>query len=172
MTSTRKSEANRRNALKSSGPMTPEGKTTVHLNALRHDLLSTGVLLPGEDEQAGRELGECLRAELQPVGELESLLADRITSPFWRLRRLGRVEVGIFAWELDERVRNPDTSTLGLAFRRDANTANAFSKLSRYETTMEPGLYKALQAAGGAARGTPPPLAVDVDVSGTPEDDR
>jgi hypothetical protein len=103
---------------------------------------------------------------------------DRITSPFWRLRRLGRVEVGIFAWGFDERVRNPDTSTLGLAFRRDANTANAFSKLSRYETTMEQDLYKALhelqrlQAARGAARGTPPPLAVDVDVSGIPEGDR
>jgi len=61
---------------------------------------------------------------------------DRITSSFWRLRHLGRVEVGKFAWELDERVRNPDTSTLDLAFRRDANSANAFSKLSRYETTI------------------------------------
>jgi hypothetical protein len=88
------------------------------------------------------------------------------------------VEAGIFAWELDERVRKPDTSMLGLAFIRDANSTNAFSKLSRYETTMERGLYKGLhelqrlQAARGAARGTPPPIAVDVDVSGIPEGDR
>jgi hypothetical protein len=75
-------------------------------------------------------------------------------------------------------VRDPDTSTLGLAFIRDANSANAFSKLSRYETTMERGLYKALhelqrlQAARAAGGGVPPPVAVDVDVSGIPEGDR
>jgi len=44
------------------------------------------------------ELGEDLRAELQPVGELENLLVDRITAAYWRLRRVGRVEAGIFAW--------------------------------------------------------------------------
>jgi hypothetical protein len=39
-----------------------------------------------------------LRAELQPIGELENLLVDRITAAYWRLRRVGRVEAGIFAW--------------------------------------------------------------------------
>ena len=68
-----------------------------------------------------------------------------------------------------------DTSTLGLAFIRDGNGANAFSKLSRYETTMERGLYKALhelqrlQSARGAGSSIPIPMAVDVDVSGIPE---
>jgi hypothetical protein len=79
MTSARKSEANRRNALKSTGPKTPEGKAAVRLNALKHGLLSREVVLPGGDEDALRELAESLRAELQPVGELENLLVDRIT---------------------------------------------------------------------------------------------
>ena len=54
-----------------------------------------------------------------------------------------------------------ETATLGRTFARDANGANAFSKLSRYETTIEWGLYKALhelqrlQAARGAGSGTP-----------------
>src|SRR5215212_5704888 len=100
MTSEKKAEANRRNALKSTGPKTPEGKAAVRLNALKHGLLSQEILLPGEDEEALRELGESLRAELQPVGELESLLVDRIIASYWRLRRLGRVEAGIFAWDL------------------------------------------------------------------------
>ena len=43
-----------------------------------------------------RELGQNLKVELQPVGELENLLVDRIISAYWRLRRLGRVEAGIF----------------------------------------------------------------------------
>ena len=61
MTSEKKAEANRRNALKSTGPKTPEGKDAVRLNALKHGLLSEEILLPGEDEEALRELGEHLR---------------------------------------------------------------------------------------------------------------
>jgi len=102
MTSDKQARANRRNALKSTGPKTPEGKVAVHHNATKHGLLSQEVLLPGEDEAALEELGERLRAELQPVGEFEGLLVDRIIAVHWRLRCLGRVETGIFAWELYE----------------------------------------------------------------------
>ena len=198
-------------------------KAAVRLNALRHGLLSEEILLPGEDEEALRELAEGLRAELQPVGELEGLLVDRITSLLWRLRRLGRVEAGIFAHEffaeladraerearaqssrLEDVMAVVDTITgdedkhrealqraqemrvkqdaentaLGRTFARDADSANAFSKLSRYETAIERGLYKALhelqrlQAARATTGGVPPPVAVDVDVSGIPEGDR
>ena len=105
---------------------------------------SEEILLPGEDEQALKELDEYLRAELQPVGELENLLIDRIVAAYWRLRRLGRVEAGIFIRESYGDVADSDASALGLSFIRDGNSANAFSKLSRYETTMERGLYKAL----------------------------
>ena len=66
MTSDRKAEANRQNALKSTGPKTPEGKAVVRLNAVKHGLLSEQVLLPDEDEAALKELSEHLRAELQP----------------------------------------------------------------------------------------------------------
>ena len=228
MTSEKKAEANRRNAHKSTGPKTPEGKAAVRLNALRHGLLSKEVLLPGEDEEALRELGETLRSELQPVGELENLLVDRIIFSSWRLRRLGRVEAGIFALELygewasrayaeaskytkqeggiedlylddlrpttkitnqekhQEAIsrasqmvakKEEETATLGRTFIRDANGANAFSKLSRYETTIERSLYKALhelqrvQAARRAGGNTPPPAAIDVDVSGVSGDE-
>jgi len=78
MTSDKKAEANRRNALKSTGPKTPEGKSAVRHNALKHGLLSQESLLPGEDAAALKELGEHLTDELRPVGELERLLVDRI----------------------------------------------------------------------------------------------
>jgi hypothetical protein len=100
MTSDKQAQANRRNALKSTSPKTPEGKAAVRHNATKHGLLSQEVLLPEEDAAALEELGERLRAELQPVGELEGMLVDRIIAAYWRLRRLGRVEAGIFAWEL------------------------------------------------------------------------
>ena len=97
MTSDKQIQANRRNALKSTGPKTPEEKAAVRLNANKHGLRSQKVLLPGEDEPALEELDENLRAELQPVGELENLLVDGIVAAHWRLRRLRRVETGIFA---------------------------------------------------------------------------
>ena len=105
MTSPKQERANRRNAQKSTGPKTQEGKAAVRLNAVKHGLLSEEVLLPGEDGAALEEPGERLRAELQPVGELEGLLVDRIVGAYWRLRRLGRVEAGIFTWKLYEELR-------------------------------------------------------------------
>jgi hypothetical protein len=99
MTSEKKAQANRQNALKSTGLKTPEGKDAVRLNAMKYGLLCQEVLLPGEDEEALRELSDHLWTELKPVGEMENLLVDRIIASHWRLRRLGRVEAGIFAWE-------------------------------------------------------------------------
>jgi hypothetical protein len=73
--------------------------------------------------------------------------------------------------------QNAEAATLGRTFARDADKANAFSKLSRYETAIERQIYRALhelerrQAArlGGSL---PAPVTVDVDVSGIPEGDR
>ena len=216
MTSEKQAQANRRNALKSTGPKTPEGKAAVRLNANKHGLRSQEVLLPGEDEETLKELDENLRAELQPLGELENLLVDGIIAAHWRLRRLRRVEAGIFAWELygelaeraqqeahtyewsvldalgspeqitDEQKhqkalsraqemkakQDAETATLGRTFIRDADKANAFSKLSRYETAIWRSLYKALhelqrlQAARRTEGDVLPPIALDVDVSG------
>src|ERR687886_1382707 len=99
MTSPKKSQANRQNALKSTGPKTQQGKDVARLNATKHGLLSKEILLPGEDADAFAQLSERLRAELQPVGELEGLLVEQIIAAYWRLRRLERVEAGIFTWE-------------------------------------------------------------------------
>jgi hypothetical protein len=70
-----------------------------------------------------------------------------------------------------------DAATLGRTFIRDANEANAFSKLSRYEATIERSLYKALhelqrlQAARRADGNAPPPVTIDVDVSSVSRDE-
>jgi hypothetical protein len=227
MVSEKQVQANRQNALKSTGPRTPEGKSAVRLNALSHGLRSEEILLPGEDGEALTELGDILTTELQPVGALENLLVARITAAAWRLRRLGRVEAGIFAQELYEELakrarkearsytkqegklielidsdrptttitdqekheeaiskareldakREAETATLGRTFIRDADGTNAFSKLARYETTIERSLYKALhelqrlQAARHANSNVTPPVAIDVDVSGVSKDE-
>jgi hypothetical protein len=64
--------------------------------------------------------------------------------------------------------------TLGRTFARDADKANAFSKLARYETSIERHLHRALhelERRQAARRGgnIPAPLTVDVEVSGMSE---
>jgi hypothetical protein len=169
MASDKQIRANRRNARKSTGPKTPEGKSVVSHNALKHGLLSQQILLPDEDEASLVQLSEHLHSQLQPVGELESLFVERIVAATWRLRRVLAVETAIYEEESFNRYTGEEYG-LGMAFIRDANGANAFSKLSRYETTIERGLYKALhelqrlQAARRAEANALPPMAIDVDV--------
>ena len=52
MTSDKKAEAKRRNALKSTGPRTQQGKNAIRLNALNHGPRPEEILLPGEGGEA------------------------------------------------------------------------------------------------------------------------
>ena len=56
MTSEKKIEANRRNALKSTGPRTKKGKALASRNALTHALYAGRQVLPGESEKEYRAL--------------------------------------------------------------------------------------------------------------------
>jgi hypothetical protein len=82
------------------------------------------VLVFGEDSAALLELSERLQEELEPVGELEDMLVDRIVAAYWRLRRVGRVEADIFS------SLSGVSNSLGGAFMHDSHHANAFSNLS------------------------------------------
>lgn len=99
-------EANRLNAQRSTGPQTEAGKRAVRYNALKHGLLAQASLLPGEDAALFRRLAEEIRAQFEPVGELEQLLVDRITSCAWRLRRVVLVEAGLFVARLNYAIAN------------------------------------------------------------------
>jgi hypothetical protein len=161
MTSERRMKANRRNALKSTGPRTLEGKAAVALNGMKHGLLSRETLVQGELEADLVDFGKRLRAQLAPVGELELLLADRIVSCGWRLRRLLRVESRLF---------KEDGAQLEQAFSNYGREKMAV--LSRYEATIERSLFKALHElqrlqAARWGKTVPLPEAMDVDVAFT-----
>jgi hypothetical protein len=104
MTSEGKIAANRANARRSTGPKTQAGKAAVRLNNLRHGLYSRESLIRGESEADLVTFGKRLRAALAPAGELELLLADRIVSTAWRLRRLISIEGDLF--DKEEKVEN------------------------------------------------------------------
>ena len=52
MTTDARTEANRKNAQRSTGPKTPEGKARSSKNALKHGLTSEELILPGENPEA------------------------------------------------------------------------------------------------------------------------
>jgi hypothetical protein len=162
-------EANRENA-KLGGVKTNEGKAVSKYNALKHGILSKEVLLDGEDEKTLIEVGKKLRAELEPQTELELVLVDRITANVWRLRRVMQIEREMIE---DDRKGSfsKELKTLGEAFSYDSANYDTYSKLIRYEASIERGIYKALhelQRLQAARNGenVPVPVAVDMDISG------
>src|SRR6266705_1326257 len=99
MASPRQINANRENAKRSTGPKTAAGKAKIHYNAMKHGLLAEAALLADEDEATFRDFSAKIRTDLRPVGEMESILVDRITNILWRLRRFSHVETGLFVRE-------------------------------------------------------------------------
>src|SRR5262249_36538239 len=97
--SPKQQQANRQNALRSTGPRTAAGKQRVRMNPLKHGLLAQEILLPGDHPEAFEELAERIRTETEPVSVEEELLVERMIGCVWRLRRLTRVENGILAFE-------------------------------------------------------------------------
>src|SRR5262249_28832970 len=89
-------EANLRNALKSTGPRTPEGKSVVCLNSLRHGLRARTLVLPGEILEEFHELCDDLESEWQPQTRSEQLYLEQIAVSHWKLSRMEVGEAEIF----------------------------------------------------------------------------
>jgi hypothetical protein len=89
--------ANRSNAQKSTGPRTTEGKAIVAQNAVKHGLLTQRVVVKGEDPQEFALFREQMLEDLEPVGSVETILAERVVNLGWRLGRATRLEGALFA---------------------------------------------------------------------------
>jgi hypothetical protein len=84
--------ANRRNAEKSTGPQTPKGKAAASQNAVKHGLLGKRDVIRTEDQGEFDSHREQMLAELNPAGPMETVLAERIVSLSWRLKRVERMQ--------------------------------------------------------------------------------
>src|SRR2546426_2499726 len=95
MTSLSQIEANRRNALKSTGPKTENGKQQSRRNALRHGLTAETVIEPLENPEKYRAFEEAIVSEYLPQTPVERELVHRLASLFWRMRRATSIETGL-----------------------------------------------------------------------------
>jgi hypothetical protein len=156
-TSVRQIEANRRNALRSTGPTTLVGKQASRLNAMTHGLRAEEVIIPGQEdpEQLNAILRE-LCEDWEPEGHTEIHLVEQIGLAEWRLRRVRRAELGEIrrqmtsstASDVEEEIEQaarlfPHTlpkilgkSTTGIGYLRGA-VQRALSELVRKGTVSE-----------------------------------
>ena len=96
MTSYRQIEANRRNALKSTGPKTEAGKQVSRCNAIRHGLTAETVLSALEDAEDYKAFEAAITADYDAQSAVERELVLRLASILWRLRRATTMETGLF----------------------------------------------------------------------------
>jgi hypothetical protein len=88
-------KANRRNAQKSTGPKTPEGKDRVRFNSLVHGLRAESAVIPGEDQTKFDQHLERLSAAWMPQDDFEKSLVEQIAVDQWKLARLDRSEAKV-----------------------------------------------------------------------------
>jgi len=160
--------ANRRNALKSTGPRSAEGRAAVSQNAVKHGLLTRRDVITSESQADFDLYRQQLLAELTPVSPIESMLAERIVTLSWRLKRVCRIQNQTID-ALNERntssplakltqslsfniagksLSNSDGCngelTLGRLAIKDFADARVLDRLLMYERRIEHSLYKTL----------------------------
>jgi len=95
MTSFRQIDANRRNARKSTGPITEEGKQRSRCNAVRHGLTAETVIGALEDAEDYKAFEAAIIADYDAQSAVERELVLRLASLLWRLRRATTMETGL-----------------------------------------------------------------------------
>ncbi len=149
--------ANRRNAEKSTGPRTEEGKAASSQNAVKHGLCGRGDIISSEDPGEFDLHRQLMLAELDPAGPIEHILADRIISLSWRLKRAERMQNEVLdcllaegdagaegeSDELGSFVQTDDPA-LGRAVVKDFAGDRALERLMVYERRIEHSLYKTM----------------------------
>jgi len=134
MTSEAKIEANRRNALKSTGPKTERGRERARLNALRHGMTARQLVATDEDFGDFARFSAELRATLAPADAVEEQMVEGIVVSTWRLRRAWRAEAALI--KVQQRHANygdkPELAAVPVTLG-----AHELDRLVRYEAAIE-----------------------------------
>ena len=153
MPTDRQLAANKKNALKSTGPKTTEGRAAVRLNGVKHGLTAATLILPGEEESDFDSLLAGFESEHHPSTPTEEALVRQMTMAQWRLRRLYNVEAAFFTLrlvDLNEEIEDDydnkltPIEQLALVAHNDRGKSSTLDNLSRLEARLERSFYKAL----------------------------
>src|SRR5262249_19366529 len=151
MTSYRQIEANRRNALKSTGPKTEAGKQVSCCNAVRHGLTAETVIGALEDAEHYKAFEAAITADYDAQSAVERELVLRLASILWRLRPAPRMENGLFEiqaqqlhdYRQNRQLLSNSREVIHTMFRRAESAsgdAASLSAVSNTETLSDSGL--------------------------------
>jgi hypothetical protein len=108
-----KLEANRKNARRSTGPQTAQGKDRSRRNAVKHGLRAESLLMLDEDPQELEDRKEAWRTCLAPRDLVELSIVDDAVEYSWMLDRARRAQVSRLATNIasagiDQAIREAD----------------------------------------------------------------
>jgi hypothetical protein len=144
--------ANRRNALKSTGPRTAVGKHRVAMNAFKHGLSGQNLCLQADESIPYFDLALRFIEDLRPVGVREEQLAQKIIDGNWRLNRAAAMEnnllnndtvVETYRLTSDD-PRSAAIAGQGNAWRSDCAGARALESHDRHEARIARTLFKTI----------------------------
>ena len=162
MTTFRQIEANRRNARKSTGPTTEEGKQNSRCNAVRHGLTAETVIGTLEDAADYGAFEAAIIADYDAQSAVERELVLRLASLLWRLRRATSVETGLFEIQAGDLSESGRTSRVHPASREIIFAT--FGKADAVNVDGEPASRKA-DAAIVPPNSEPNYIEPDVDAA-------
>jgi hypothetical protein len=151
MASQKQIEANRRNAQRSTGPVTDLGKGVAKFNALKHGMTASTAVLPYEDAASYAELRESFVATYKPANAVESALVETVVNSYWRLLRIRRVETATITLGIRGLKKRHDFS---IEPRTDDDMAMAvllndnddtLLKVERHQTRIERCYFQAIE---------------------------
>jgi hypothetical protein len=160
MTSFRQIEANRRNARKSTGPITGEGKQHSRCNAVRHGLTAETVIGALEDAQDYKAFEATIIADYDAQSAVERELVLRLAGLLWRLRRAATIETGLFEIQADHLRQLRQAGQL-LPASRDVAYA-LFGRAESIINNREPASHR-IANNGGHASSEPNPTGPAID---------
>src|SRR4051812_31659811 len=99
MTTYKQIEANRRNACRSTGPTTADGKLRSRRNAVRHGLTAETIIGALEDAEDYKAFEAAVIADYDAQSAVERELVLRLASLLWRIRRATTMETGLFDFQ-------------------------------------------------------------------------
>jgi hypothetical protein len=150
VTSFRQIEANRRNALRSTGPTTEDGKRRSRQNAVRHGLSAETVVEIAEDIDDYRGFEAAVIADYDARTAVERELVLRLASLLWRLRRATMIETELLKIQA-EILRDRRSSQLTVRTRNTQSAIPAVQDVGETESDPWP-------AAHSTSRFAPQPV--------------
>jgi hypothetical protein len=139
MSSQRKIQANRRNARKSTGPRTAEGKARSSGNSRNH-FCNQLPLVPGECDVTYYQIKAEFEEEFRPRTPLQQSLFDQIVDCKWRLMRINDIERQLLLNEsrrMEEETGEPAPPCTVMAHLMEKGQRNALASLWRYQMQLQ-----------------------------------